>query len=64
MNTIYNKCSLLDDFDVLDQRINKNIILDWIKANFIEYEGLSISDKPNKDGLFEANADYLRELEC
>ena len=60
MNTTCNKGSLLDDFDVLDRRINKNTILDWIKANFIDYEGLSISDNPNKDGLYEVNAKYLR----
>ena len=55
MNITYNKCSLLDDFDVLDQRINKNIILDWINDKF-DCQGLEISDSPNKDGLYEVNA--------
>ena len=55
MKNLYE--SLLDDFDTLSDKLDpKGDVIEFLKRNVDEFKKLVISDKPNKDGLYEVSS--------
>ena len=59
MKTLYE--SLLDDFEKLEDSINPiDEIKKFLKDNYLNFNILKISKKPNKDGLYEVDCRKCR----